>query len=288
MEGEGEGGADVIIEEKPEKGNGDCTSSSKYPTAPLSKTKIESLIQELSPRVTFLRRDSSSLPIDRSPQSRSIVWNTFAVICIDGKSVDFVRCSDCFSVLSWKSGTTTTLSRHVAGCKKRSSGEGSAKVAVQMTLDQFKKKQIPQAAIKDINEAITLGLAKDLKPLGMVKGPGFRHIAQALVTFGATYGFQSADLILQHPTTLKRKLPQLVNEKREKIVKLLKTAPSYPSFAFTTDMWTDCHQQRHFLSLSVHYIDSDFKLSTHLLAVDEFPDVVKTTEKYKNGMSSHS
>ncbi|XP_021960628.2 uncharacterized protein LOC110856457 [Folsomia candida] len=48
------------------------------------------------------------------------------------------------------------------------------------------------------------------------------------------------------------------------------------------DMWSDKYTQRHFLSLTIHYINADWKLVHHLLAVDEFLGERKTADNIRD------
>lgn len=56
----------------------------------------------------------------------------------------------------------------------------------------------------------------------------------------------------------------------------LQSAPSYPKLAFTKDMWMEKYESTHFLSVSVHYINSDWELKKALLGMDQFEEK-KTT-----------
>lgn len=226
----------------------------------LNKDDILKLISTNSNRVTLLSKDG---------QSRSSIWNCFKVICIDGKPQEFVKCNNCPDVRIYKGGSTTNLHRHQ--CSGAASGQ-------QLVLDQFKKSTVPKSAITQLNKGITIGWAADLRPLSAIERRGFRHLAQELINFGARHGFQKVSSVLQTGNTLKSYLPEIVDTALEEIKGRLKTVPSFPRFTFTTDMWSDQYQQRNFISLTIHYIDMDYKLQSHMLAVDEFPDMSKSTE----------
>ena len=53
-------------------------------------------------------------------------------------------------------------------------------------------------------------------------------------------------------------------------------SPSYPNFAFTTDMWSDKYQHQNFISISIHYVDENWKLRKATLGMNKF-DKQKTT-----------
>lgn len=118
------------------------------------------------------------------------------------------------------------------------------------------------------------------------------RIAKSLIRFGATYGNQDLKSIIKHRTTLKREyIPKIVEEKRTDIATQVNAAPQFPFFAFTSDMWTEKYKQKSFLSLSIHYINKDWQLMTHMLGVDQFIDDHKTTinirEQSRNILSKY-
>ncbi|KAJ6641593.1 Transposable element Hobo transposase, partial [Pseudolycoriella hygida] len=136
---------------------------------------------------------------------------------------------------------------------------------------------VPESAIHRLNDDIVAGLAKDLRPLSSVERDGFLLMAQSFINFGAKYGQQSAKNVLQHRTILTRnRLPALCASVQEKIKTDLRSAPSYPKFSYTTDMWLEKNDSSHFLSLNAHYISSDWELKKALLGMIQFDDK-KTT-----------
>ncbi|KAJ6633949.1 hypothetical protein Bhyg_17898, partial [Pseudolycoriella hygida] len=121
----------------------------------------------------------------------------------------------------------------------------------EVTISHHFKKTVPESAIHRLNDDIVAGLAKDLRPLSSVERDGFLLMAQSFINFGAKYGQQSAKNVLQHRTILTRnRLPALCASVQEKIKTDLRSAPSYPKFSYTTDMWMEKNDSSHFLSLS--------------------------------------
>lgn len=62
-------------------------------------------------------------------------------------------------------------------------GEGASN-----SIQNYLVKTTPKSAEHELNKSITFGLAKDLRPLHMVEGLGLKHLAQALINFGAKFG----------------------------------------------------------------------------------------------------
>jgi hypothetical protein len=165
------------------------------------------------------------------------------------------------------------LTRHQTSCSSEATSSS------QKLITEFSSsRKLSIEAVRKLNNEIVVGLAKDLRPLGSVERTGFKKIAQAFINFGAVHGKQNIDDCIRHRTTLKRDyLPNLVSFKQNELKDLVSAAPQLPHLAFTSDMWSDKYKQRSFLSLSVHYIDTNWKLNSHMLAVDEFLEKDKST-----------
>lgn len=243
----------------------------------LSKPEIEGLVSLKSDRLSFETKEKQN----------SDVWKTFELVLVDKQLQNFVRCIRCKSILSYSPATgTSTLKRHVNSCGaasiKAKTMDHIKKDDSQPKILQFTNRNVPKEAIEDLNDTLVIGLAQDLRPLGAIDAKGFKKIAQALINFGALYGQQNVSKVLRHSTTLKRNnLPKIISSKEEEMIQTFDAAPQCPIFAFTTDMWADKYKQRQFLSLTIHFIDSNWKLVRHMLAVDEFLAPRKTTENIR-------
>ncbi|OXA36830.1 Transposable element Hobo transposase [Folsomia candida] len=247
--------------------------------AHLSKEDIQRLISQNSSRVEVKEKESRS-------KAPSAVWSSFKVIYVDGSIVNYVKCLKCCTILKHQAlSGTSTLQRHghVCGAATTSTPKNiKVNTNDSGSLAKFLVKQIPNSQLQDLNDSILVGLARDLRPLGTTERVGFKHIAQSLIDFGAKFGRHDVNDIIRHRTTLKKEnLPRVVEQIKSKIKSYLDAAPQNPAFAFTTDMWSDKYTQRHFLSLTIHYINADWKLAHHLLAVDEFPDQRKTADNIR-------
>ena len=125
-------------------------------------------------------------------------------------------------------------------------------------------------------------MAKDFRPLKTVEDEGFSRISKALIAFGAAHGDHDPRKVIHHRTHLRKQiLPTIVEQQKIILSKCLKTVPSYPVFAFSTDMWSDKYKNRSFISLSIHFIDSSWILRCNLLGLVEFQENSKTTKNIR-------
>lgn len=207
--------------------------------------------------------------------AKSEIYNKFKQVKIDDKLVDFVACNNCKTVYTWTKATgNKSLHRH--DCNENTAKRGNNK-PVSSTIDKYVRKNVPEAGINKLNKSITFGLVKDLRPLYSVERSGFKHMAQALINFGAKYGCQDVENCIQHRTTLKRyHVPDLCKEARQNYKELFKSTTSN-KFAFSKDMWSEKYNQRNFLSLTMHFINDNWELLPITLGLDEIVEK-KTTE----------
>lgn len=228
--------------------------------------------------VDLLKKNSERVKLqDRITKRSSSVWRRFKLVIVDDTQTDLVRCNECTTLLTFKVAQgTSALIKHQ--CTKNT-GARTTVPASQRTIDSFMSKAKVPATVKDtLNKDIVLGLARDLRPLYSAAGPGFLKIAQSLINLGAVYGKQDAAEVIAHRTTLQKKyLPELVDKLRSDMTTKLTPALAAERFAFTFDLWTDKYQQRSYLSVTVHFIDEDFKLQKYLLEVAEYDEEDKTT-----------
>lgn len=104
-------------------------------------------------------------------------------------------------------------------------------------------------------------------------GKGFMDLAQSLIKIGADYGHQKIEDVLVSRRTLAR---SVIPAEYDRIKNELEIVLSENHLAFTTDMWTDDHTKRSFLTLTAHYIDDNFNLKANVLGNREFLPESKT------------
>ncbi len=237
-----------------------------------TKAGVYELIRGAPQRITY--------QVNESPKATSDAWTKFKIICIDGKAVDFVKCNDCISVFQWKAkmGTATIMKHKCNIPELKFHHSDSTGAGTQLQLTQLFPKKVPSSETDKLNDLIVTGLAKDLRPLSTVESEGFRHIAQALITFGAKFGNQQLENIIHCRRTLKEKhLPKIAGTLRCNLKNMLAQSPSFPFFSFTFDLWTESKKQRHFLSLTCHFVDQHYQVQSKLMGAHEFPvDLRKT------------
>lgn len=273
----GEAASSLEDEERLFQQESSTSKSLKRPDEAVKK-QVASLMCQNSKRLTFLPKS-----VDTTLKTTSKVWSRFKEALIDNQRVGIFKCDNCPALFIYTSQTgNSNMNRH--DCINAKKSVQTTKTKCLQPITKFVKITVPKESVTKLNREITIGLAKDLQPLSRIEGEGFRHIAQALIDFGGKYGSQPVSSVLQNRTTLKRyHLPDICATLKQDIKSSLATnAPSYPKLAFSKDLWTEKHQSNDFLSLSVHYIDKDWKLQKAMLGMNQF-DKRKTTDNVRSG-----
>ncbi|XP_068122242.1 E3 SUMO-protein ligase ZBED1-like [Hyperolius riggenbachi] len=114
---------------------------------------------------------------------------------------------------------------------------------------------------KDLNRAVAYFIAKDMMPLRLVEKPGFLHLMKKAIPL---YKVPSRTYFSSN------EIPRMYKEVRSSVEQQLKEAMWY---AVTTDLWTSSSGGGEpFISFTVHYLSSDWKLICHCLETLFFPE----------------
>lgn len=108
-----------------------------------------------------------------------------------------------------------------------------------------------------VGKSITIHLCKDMVPIQTVEKPGFNAM---LKTLDPRYIMPSRKYFTD------KEIPQLSSEIHDKVQSEI---ANVTSFSTTTDMWSS-RTSEPYMSLTVHYIDSAWKLHSKCLQTSYF------------------
>ena len=201
------------------------------------------------------------------PKSKSKVWKHFGFPAdVDGaiKHKKKIVCRLCKAVVAY-SGNTTNLSHHLQRSHWRDFSELSERggdkpgpsispTAKQLTLPGAVERSIPfphdSEKHKRLVNATADFICQGLQPLRVVDEVSFRGLLEI-----AEPRFQ-----LPHRTHFTDKvIPAKYRAVRASVENQLATIEQC---TMTTDLWTSQHQQRAYISLTVHFVDDDFELKS--------------------------
>lgn len=209
--------------------------------------------------------------------STSEIWGYFGFKKTDISQSE-VLCKQCRKTALTKRGNTTNLFSHLKQHHVReyeecmakkpsvepstSTCESSSTKAKQTSISEAFMSATPYATnscrFTEITEAITYHIAEDMAPLETVNQTGFKKM---LNTLDKRYIIPSRTHFSQAA------LPALYKKGRGKIKDELKQAEFYST---TSDLWSS-RTMEPYISLTIHYIDGDFKLRNKCLQTAYFP-----------------
>ncbi len=107
----------------------------------------------------------------------------------------------------------------------------------------------------------------DIRSFHTVADRGFVDLAQDLINVGATYGYVSAE-----------RCKEAAASKHQTVVKEILDILRDINVEMTTDMWTDGYHENSFITITCHYITTDFFLRSRVLTTAMFPLKKRKTE----------
>ena len=171
-------------------------------------------------------------------------------------------------------------------------------LALQRPINAFttpKKTKLNDTTKNRIKELEARWICDDMRPIAVVDDPGFRRVAQELVSIGKLillrmksislsillvpqHGNVDVDEILPGAKTVSSHISDLATAERSRIRTLLINPLSNGTFCLCSDLWTDKHQQVHYLGIIVSFVDDSYGLHSIDLCCYPFPPVAKTAE----------
>ena len=221
--------------------------------------------------MTTLRSTFDYEQLVGKPNSKSKVWCHFGFpadatgTVIDEKKI---VCKLCKAIIAY-SGNTSNLTYHLQRAhreltyEEEDSNDNREPKKKQLTINATIARAAPyqrdSTKHKQLVDATTDFVCQSLQPLSVVDDPSFRHLLEI-----ADPRFQ-----LPHRTYFTEKaIPAKYQEVHALIEKQL---AEVEKCTITTDLWTAQYQQRAYISLTVHFIDSEFKLQSRCLQTLEVP-----------------
>ena len=177
-----------------------------------------------------------------------------------------VKCKLCKKIVVTSQGNTSNLFHHLQynhvvefeEVKKARRVQEAAKSASrqQSLTEAFANTQKYERTSKrwiEITNAIGYHVAKDMAPIATVECKGFKHLMK---TVDKRYGLPSQKYFS------KTVIPSMYRPEREKVAAELRYIKHV---AATSDLWSS-RTMDPYISLTVHYIDENWKLRTRVLA----------------------
>ncbi|KAI3833382.1 hypothetical protein MKW92_051298 [Papaver armeniacum] len=195
------------------------------------------------------------VPKTRKRNLTSVVWADFKLVEQDD-GFEKAVCNDCGQKYAYDSqkGGTSTMSRHK--CARRETQDvGQLLLSGKNGQMSTRARKIDQMKFREL---VSKMIIKRNLPLSLVEWEEFREICTYLNDDVKSFSrnTEKADILKAHAT------------RKEAIRKRLKCLPG--RISLTSDMWTSVTTTG-YISLTVHYIDEDWKLQKKLLNFSPLP-----------------
>ncbi|KAI2662030.1 E3 SUMO-protein ligase ZBED1 [Labeo rohita] len=207
----------------------------------------------------------------------SVIWNWFGFKSSDTEQTSVI-CKVCRRVVTARGGNTSNLFHHLKNTHAReyeeatraktsasgtSSTSGARPKTTQLSLQASFTAATPydksSKKWKDITRAIALYIAKDMVPIQTIERDGFRHVVH---TLDSRYELPGRKFFSQ------KCLPELYTEVRDRVMNEIRHLEAYSA---TTDLWSS-RTTEPYISLTIHFIDDDWKLRSRCLQTAFFPE----------------
>ncbi|XP_067135790.1 E3 SUMO-protein ligase ZBED1-like [Centruroides vittatus] len=188
---------------------------------------------------------------------RSSVWKHFGFEVDDcGVQIDkkTVWCRVCDARVAY-SGNTSNLSAHINKCQKISKISGEIK---KPRMPILAKLPASSKRARDMTIAITNFIVKDLHPIDIINGKGFREMLEMAAP---EYTIPNENMIFEN-------LISMAEEQRKAILETLKLVDHV---CLTIDCWESV-SMRSYLEVTCHFIDSQWKMQSINIGAKELVD----------------
>ena len=132
-----------------------------------------------------------------------------------------------------------------------------------MLLTSETVKKISTTEKTELVNVISNMCATDIRSFSIVEGVGLRKFAEKLISIGAKHGNVSVDDILPSARTVSR---HVYTEAEKKRAELRKVFQKQKRFVVTTDWWTHVQTTMPYITITVLYINDQWKLCSYIIA----------------------
>ena len=195
------------------------------------------------------------VPVGSKRKLRSEVWKDFDLINVSG--VWKAKCKWCKKYLGGETRNGTThLKNHIAECQDRATRKGLTQSTLKLSANPQDGTVTLEKYVFDQDVArkeLALMIIVHEFPLSMVDYVGFRKFCAAL---------QPAFKVVSR-RTIRKIILDMYQVQKQSMVNYIKKLSS--RVAVTTESWTANHQRKHYMAVTAHFLDDDWKLKSFLI-----------------------
>jgi len=195
------------------------------------------------------------VPVGSKRKLRSEVWEEFDLINVDG--IWKAKCHWCKEHLGGETRNGTThLKNHLAVCQDRATRKGLEQSTLKLSANPQDDTITFENYVFDQDVArkeLALMIIVHEYPLSMVDHVGFQKFCAAL---------QPAFKVMSR-NTIRKIILDMYQVQKQSMVNYIKKLSS--RVAVTTELWKANHQRKHYMAVTAHFLDDDWKLKSFLI-----------------------
>jgi hypothetical protein len=182
-------------------------------------------------------------------------FKNFKRVLINKKESEYIKCDNCSVLVKCTSKIgNSTASRHKCDNQMKS----QPKIEKHFVKTIKNKDKIKS----ELADSIALCVAKDLRPINMIEGQGFRDLAQKLVNIGSRYPNISINDLMPSMKTIRNHISIVYESIKTKLVERLS---NIECLGITSDHWEHESTKTNYLSITAQYL-KDSELFCNVLA----------------------
>lgn len=215
----------------------------------------ENRIKENQAKIDEKPEDNKDDPRKKKNNDESwVLKDNFTKIRDNEGKLKEIKCLLCNSAFSSSTGNST-LQRHLAGCPKKPFEQ---KNKIQKKIEDYGLAK-PKSDNQEYLENLLMNwVIISNQPLQEMDNPAFIQFVNGL----------NPHFKIPSRNNLKKKIEARYDEEKEKLKNVLSLTPY--SINLTSDIWTS-NANESYLSLTAHYLDSDWALKNSVLDIDKLP-----------------
>jgi hypothetical protein len=233
------------------------SSSAATPTSAAANEMPSSSVQAPPSEGTehvVVNDDDDNVQVGCKRKLKSDVWLEFEQVTVGGKMK--AECTWCKKLLVGDSRAGTNhLRGHLRCCQSRQVRKGLKQTSLKLGKDENGAVVVEKYVFDQevARKELALMICVHEYPLSMVDHVGFKRFCGAL---------QPLFKVVSR-NTIKKDILDMYEVQRLAVVNVFQRLQS--RIAVTTDMWTANHQKKGYMSVTVHFIDDEWKLKSFLL-----------------------
>lgn len=186
---------------------------------------------------------------------RSVVWDHF-----EKKGENNATCKHCESVYTYNT-TTTAMLYHLNNVHSDKLAGSSSSHLQQPTIgSMFARRSCDPQRAEKITQSVCAFIEKDMMPISMVDGEGFRQMMHLLEP---AYHIPSRG-------TITSRIEKRYTDAKSELLAQLANVTAASKVALTTDSWTALTTES-YVTVTCHYIAEDWRVTTAVLLTRSLP-----------------